>query len=155
MLCVRKTSIGRIAIGGDEERVTHLYLPKSVELLERFDRKETPVIREAFRQLELYLEGKLREFSLPLRPEGTPFMKRVWDELLKVPYGTTVSYKELAEASGNPKAARAVGTANAKNPIAIFIPCHRVINTGGKLGGYGGGLDLKKTLLELEARNRL
>jgi len=154
MLCVRKTSIGNIAIGGDEEYVTHLYLPRSTELIERFDGKETPVIGEAFRQLELYLEGKLKEFSLPLLADGTPFMKRVWSELVKVPYGTTTSYKELAEASGNPKAVRAVGTANAKNPIAIFIPCHRVINTGGALGGYGGGLDLKKTLLELEARNR-
>ena len=72
MLCVRKTSIGRIAIGGDEEFVTHLYLPRSTELIERFDAKETPVIREAFRQLELYLEGKLREFSLPLGPRGRP-----------------------------------------------------------------------------------
>ena len=154
MLCVRSTAIGRIAIEGDGDFITHLHLPSTTALLDGFTKRESPVVREAFRQLELYLDGKLREFDLPMRPEGTPFMKRVWSELVKVPYGATTSYKELAEASGNPKAVRAVGTANAKNPIAIFIPCHRVINTGGKLGGYGGGLDLKKTLLELEARNR-
>ena len=80
-------------------------------------------------------------------------MKRVWEKLLEVPYGTTSSYKELAIASGSPKAVRAVGMANARNPIAIVIPCHRIINTGGKLGGYGGGLELKKRLLDLEARH--
>jgi methylated-DNA-[protein]-cysteine S-methyltransferase len=152
MLFVRETSIGRIAIGGDTEYVTHLYLPRNTETLGHFDKKETPIIKEAFRQLELYLEGGLCEFTLPLKAEGTPFMKRVWEKLLEVPYGTTASYKDLAIASGNPKAVRAVGMANARNPIAIFIPCHRIINTGGKLGGYGGGLELKQRLLDLEAR---
>ncbi len=153
MLFVRETSIGRIAIGGDSEYVTHLYLPLNTEMLVHFDKKETPVVGEAFRQLELYLEGRLRDFSLPLKAEGTPFMKRVWEKLLEVPYGKTASYKEIAVAAGNPKAVRAVGMANARNPIAIFIPCHRIINTGGKLGGYGGGLELKQRLLDLEASN--
>lgn len=153
MLFVRETSIGPIAIGVDDTHVTHLHLPRSTAELTGFDEGETDLAREAFRQLELYLDGKLRVFDLPLRPEGTPFMKRVWEKLLEVPYGTTTSYKALAAVSGNPKAVRAVGMANARNPIAIFIPCHRVIGASGKLVGYGGGLDLKTRLIELEARN--
>jgi len=153
MIFVRETIIGPMAIGGDEEFVTHLYLPNSTAKLKNFDREETPLAREAFRQLELYLDGRLREFNLPLKPEGTPFLKRVWGKLLEVPYGKTASYKDIAIASGNPKATRAVGMANAKNPIAIIIPCHRIIGTNGKLVGFGGGLDLKSWLLELEARN--
>ncbi len=152
MLCVRDTAIGRIAIAGEEGFITHLHLPNSTALLDGFADKESPVISEAYRQLELYLNGRLKEFTLPMRPDGTSFMKRVWEELLKVPYGTVTTYKELAAAAGSPRAVRAVGTANARNPIAIFIPCHRVINTGGKLGGYGGGLDLKRRLLDLEER---
>ncbi|MDI9371045.1 MAG: methylated-DNA--[protein]-cysteine S-methyltransferase [Synergistaceae bacterium] len=153
MLCVRDTAIGRIAITGDGDYITHLHLPNKTELLGGFEKRESPVIREAYRQLELYLDGKLREFSLPLRAEGTVFMMKVWEELLKVPYGTVITYKELAAAAGRPRAVRAVGTANARNPIAIFIPCHRVINTGGKLGGFGGGLDLKRYLLDMEAKH--
>ena len=152
MLCVRSTAIGRIAIEGDGGFITRLHLPSTTALLDGFAKRESPVVREAFRQLELYLDGNLREFDLPMRPEGTSFMKRVWQELLKVPYGTVTTYKELACAVGSPRACRAVGTANARNPIAIFIPCHRVINTGGRLGGYGGGLDLKRALLDLESR---
>ncbi|MPM31131.1 Methylated-DNA--protein-cysteine methyltransferase, constitutive [bioreactor metagenome] len=112
-------------------------------------------MKEAFRQLELYLAGKLKRFDLPLKAEGTPFMKKVWEKLVEVPYGTTASYKDLAIASGNPKAVRAVGMANARNPIAIFIPCHRIIGTNGKLVGYGGGLELKTWLLDMEASHSL
>lgn len=153
MIFVRETVIGPIAIGGNNEFITHLYLPNSTAGLGHFDREETPPVREAFRQLELYFNGKLREFSLPLKPEGTPFLKRVWEKLMEVPYGKTASYKDLAIASGNPKATRAVGMANAKNPIAIIIPCHRIIGSNGKLVGFGGGLELKSWLLALEARN--
>ncbi|HDQ92609.1 MAG TPA: methylated-DNA--[protein]-cysteine S-methyltransferase [Synergistetes bacterium] len=153
MISVRETIIGRIGIEGDEVSITRLYLPNRAVELEHFDRDETPVVQEAFRQLEMYLDGRLREFSLPLRPEGTPFLKRVWEKLVEVPYGRTASYKELAIASGNPKATRAVGMANARNPIAIFIPCHRIIGTNGTLVGFGGGLELKSWLLALEARN--
>ena len=151
MFFIRKTPVGPIAIGGNENFITHLYLPRNTAKLTGFGEKETSVVSEAFRQLELYLDGRLRVFTLPLKAEGTPFMRRVWEELLEVPYGKTASYKDLAVASGNPKAVRAVGMANARNPIAIFIPCHRIIGSNGKLVGYGGGLELKTWLLDLEA----
>ena len=101
-------------------------------------------------EINLYLEGKLIEFSIPLFLQGTDFQIQVWNELLKIPYGETISYGELARRIGNPKAMRAVGAANGKNSIPIIIPCHRVINADGQLHGYGGGLWRKKKLLELE-----
>lgn len=153
MFFVRETPIGRFAIGVDEEYITHLCFPNSTARLKNFDRDETPLVREAFRQLEMYLDGRLQVFSLPLKPEGTPFLKRVWEKLLEIPYGKTASYKDIAIASGNPKATRAVGMANAKNPISIIIPCHRVIGSNGKLVGFGGGLEMKSWLLELEAQH--
>lgn len=110
----------------------------------------TPLIREAFRQLEAYFRGDLMVFSLPLAPAGTPFQRRVWEVLLTIPYGETASYGDVAAAAGNVKAARAVGMANNRNPVAIVIPCHRVIGADGRLVGYGGGLELKRRLLELE-----
>jgi O-6-methylguanine DNA methyltransferase len=109
-----------------------------------------PLIREAGRQLAEYFRGNLRRFDLPLELRGTPFQVRVWHGLLSIPYGETRSYSELANALGTPGAARAVGGANHANPVAIIVPCHRVINRGGGLGGYGGGLERKKFLLELE-----
>ncbi len=152
MLFFRETSIGRIGIEDTDDSIVSVYfetddVPKDVEL------GETPLIREAFDQLESYLAGSLTEFSLPLRPEGTPFMKDVWRKLCEVPYGLTASYQDIAIAVGNPRAVRAVGQANNRNPIPIFIPCHRIIGKSGKLVGYGGGLALKKKLLELEKRN--
>lgn len=111
---------------------------------------ETPLIRKAAEQLMEYLAGKRKAFDLPLEPEGTPFQKAVWKALTGIPYGKTRTYKDIAESIGNPKACRAVGMANNKNPIAILIPCHRVIGAGGKLVGYAGGLDIKKKLLDLE-----
>jgi O-6-methylguanine DNA methyltransferase len=104
------------------------------------------------RALERYFRGELRSFDLPLAPEGTPFQRRVWRALCRVPYGATVSYGELARRIGRPGASRAVGRANATNPISIVIPCHRVIGADGTLTGYGGGLGRKQRLLELEAR---
>lgn len=104
----------------------------------------------AFREISEYLAGSRREFDLPLAPEGTPFQKRVWDALRAIPYGETRSYRQIAEQIGNPKACRAVGMANNRNPIAILIPCHRVVGADGSLVGYAGGLEIKKRLLELE-----
>ncbi len=153
MLFRRETSIGPIAIGWDDAVITRLHLPRETAALTAFDEEETVVVREAYRKLELYLTGALREFRLPLKPEGTPFMMSVWDALLTVPYGKTASYRDIAEAVGRPKAVRAVGLANARNPIAIFIPCHRIIGANGKLVGFGGGLQLKQRLLDLEARH--
>lgn len=102
-------------------------------------------------ELERYFSGTLRRFSVPLVYPGTPFQSRVWGELLKIPYGETRTYEELARAVGSPAACRAVGTANGRNRIAILIPCHRVVNKGGALGGYGGGLWRKRRLLDLES----
>ena len=113
-----------------------------------------PLLAEAVRQLRAYFAGELREFQLPLDLTGTEFQKRVWRELLKIPYGETRSYAQLAEALESPNAVRAVGAANGANPIAIVVPCHRVIGAGGKLVGYGGGLELKRRLLDLERRDR-
>ena len=102
------------------------------------------------RQLEEYFAGKRRAFDVPLDLRGTDFQKRCWQELLKIPYGETRSYADIARAIGNPAAVRAVGLANGQNPIAIIVPCHRVIGSDGSLTGYGGGLEVKRRLLELE-----
>jgi methylated-DNA-[protein]-cysteine S-methyltransferase len=110
------------------------------------------LLSEAFRQLEAYLAGKLTVFSLPLAPAGTPFQRSVWKVLETIPYGKTWSYKDVAVRVGNPKATRAVGMANNRNPISIVVPCHRVIGADGSLVGYGGGLERKAWLLGLEAR---
>ena len=112
--------------------------------------QETPLLNEAFKQLGEYLTGKRRDFDLPLAPAGTPFQRKVWDALLQIPYGQTRSYRQIAEAVNSPKGFRAVGMANNRNPIAVFIPCHRVIGADGSMVGYGGGLDIKKHLLRLE-----
>ena len=105
---------------------------------------------ECVRQLDKYFAGKLRKFSLDLAPQGTLFQRVVWDALLQIPYGETRSYQDIAYAIGNPKAVRAVGNSNSRNPIAIIIPCHRVIGANGKLTGYAGGLAYKRALLDLE-----
>ncbi|MCL2077334.1 MAG: methylated-DNA--[protein]-cysteine S-methyltransferase [Oscillospiraceae bacterium] len=104
----------------------------------------------AARQLEEYFWGKRRCFDLPLRPCGTAFQQTVWNVLLSVPYGETRSYKQIAELTGNPRACRAVGMANNKNPLHIIIPCHRVVGSNGALIGYAGGLEIKERLLKLE-----
>ena len=113
--------------------------------------QETALIKEANRQLSEYLKGERQMFDLPLNPRGTDFQKRVWRALCDIPYGETRSYKQIAEAIGNPKAVRAVGMANNRNPITIVVPCHRVIGADGKLVGYGGGLEMKEFLLRLES----
>jgi len=109
------------------------------------------VLLEAARQLKAYFERKLKEFDLPLDPQGTGFQLRVWRALGAIPYGQTRSYREVAQSIGSPNAVRAVGAANGSNPIPIVVPCHRVIGANGKLVGYGGGLPLKRRLLELES----
>ena len=109
-----------------------------------------PMLLEAARQLRAYFAGQLREFQLPLDIEGTGFQKRVWGQVAAIPYGETRSYLQIAQALGSPGAVRAVGAANGANPVPIVVPCHRVIGAKGKLVGYGGGLGVKKRLLELE-----
>ncbi|HEV8628830.1 MAG TPA: methylated-DNA--[protein]-cysteine S-methyltransferase [Thermoanaerobaculia bacterium] len=109
-----------------------------------------PAMKRVRTELQDYFAGRRRDFSLPLAPRGTVFQRRVWAELCRIPYGATISYRELAARLGNPAACRAVARANATNPIAIVIPCHRVIGADGSLTGYGGGLDRKRWLLERE-----
>lgn len=110
-----------------------------------------PLLRETAAQLDAYFEGRLRTFELPLAPTGTEFQLQVWQGLREIPYNVTISYGELARRVGNPKAVRAVGLANGRNPISIIVPCHRVVGANGSLTGYGGGLDRKRFLLDLEA----
>jgi methylated-DNA-[protein]-cysteine S-methyltransferase len=118
--------------------------------VETFGDRDPEPFPEVIKQLNAYFEGELTEFTLPIHLEGTPFQRTVWAELLKIPYGETRSYGQLALALGKPGASRAVGLANGKNPISIVVPCHRVIGSGGSLTGYGGGLGRKQRLLALE-----
>jgi methylated-DNA-[protein]-cysteine S-methyltransferase len=114
--------------------------------------EDSTPLRSAIDQLHAYFAGDLETFDLKLVPEGTPFQLSVWRNLSDIPFGQTISYGELAQRIGNPKASRAVGLANGSNPIPIVIPCHRVIGSNGKLTGYGGGLPIKEKLLALERR---
>ncbi len=124
---------------------------KSIQLRAVTDRKPTSQLgRQVAQELLEYFSGSRKRFTFPMKPEGTPFDLAVWERLRAIPYGQTRSYGEVAASLGKPGAARAVGGANHRNPIPIAIPCHRVIAAGGKLGGYGGGLDLKRNLLALE-----
>ena len=146
------TKIGKVTIVEKEGYITNIYfnldkLPK--EAIE----KETDLIKETILQINLYLVGKIEYINVPIKLEGTEFQKLVWNELKKVPYGTTCTYKDIAAKIGNYKACRAVGNANNKNKIPIIIPCHRVIGTNGKLVGYAGGLDIKEKLLSIEENN--
>lgn len=117
--------------------------------------KQIQILATAAQQIEEYLAGKRTRFELPLAPEGTDFQQRVWQELMKIPYGKTFSYSDIAHNLKNEKAVRAVGTANGKNPLCLIVPCHRVIAANGSLGGYSGGLEIKKKLLDLERSSML
>jgi methylated-DNA-[protein]-cysteine S-methyltransferase len=112
---------------------------------------DMPVLAEAARQLAQHFAGERTDFDLPLAPAGTAFQRRVWDELRRIPYGTTTTYGEVAARLGDPRCVRAVGLANGRNPIAVVVPCHRVIGSDGKLRGYAGGVERKQRLLALES----
>lgn len=129
----------------DTERQIKRYIGAGYEI------GTSAVIEQAITQLDEYFSGRRTDFKLPLEIIGTDFQRAVRNELLNIPYGTTISYAELARRTGNPKAVRAVAAANASNPLSIFVPCHRVIGSDRQLTGYGGGLHVKKFLLELEA----
>jgi len=144
-----KTTIGKLGIADDGKGISNIFfnendIPKDVII------KETEIIRECINQINEYFMGDRKEFNLPLSIKGTEFQKKVWKALTEIPYGETRSYKEIAEMVNSPKAYRAVGMANNKNPLSIIIPCHRVIGSNGKLVGYGGGIDIKIKLLDLE-----
>jgi methylated-DNA-[protein]-cysteine S-methyltransferase len=150
---VTPTPVGHMLVVGDSEWLHFVGLPGSFEESAMDpDRRGSPdSVDEAVQQIDAYFDHQLREFSLPLQPSGTEFQQRVWFALADIGYGTTESYGQLASRVGNPKACRAVGLANGRNPIPLVLPCHRVIGSNGSLTGYGGGLDLKKWLLDHEA----
>lgn len=144
--------VGKIGIAEEGGRITELCFMDGDQVPQEAEPAETALLREAAAQLDAYFQGSRRAFELPLAPRGTAFARRVWEELLRIPYGETRSYGQIAERIGAPKAARAVGSANHRNPISIVIPCHRVIGSDGRLIGYGGGLDKKEFLLALEQK---
>jgi len=148
-----ETKFGAITIVSDGSAITAVWL-KEVSVTGAKN-EASPIIGLAARQLEEYFAGKRRQFDVPVSPHGTVFQQAVWKELLAIPYGETRSYKQVAQGIGNPDACRAVGMANNRNPISIIIPCHRVIGSNGALVGYGGGIDMKRRLLDLEKRNSL
>ena len=142
------TPIGDIAIVEEDGAISQVFFCADPTVLGQI--AETDLIKKAAEQLDEYFKGRRKAFDLPLAPQGTPFQQSVWNALLKIKFGETRSYKEIAEQIGNPKAVRAVGMANNRNPISIIIPCHRVIGSDGSIVGYGGGLSIKQYLLELE-----
>jgi methylated-DNA-[protein]-cysteine S-methyltransferase len=147
------SAIGPLTIVGDGDAVTriHMHDQRHQAPLPPGAVRDDAALAEPRRQLDEYLAGERNAFDLPLRPHGSPFQLAVWEALCQIPYGETISYGELADRVGRPGAARAVGLANGRNPIAIVVPCHRVIGASGSLTGYGGGLERKRFLLELEA----
>ena len=147
-----ESPVGRLLLVADELGLRQLLFAegRTPPRLEGSWSEGGACLREPIRQMEAFFAGERRRFDLPLKPEGTGFQQRVWSALQEIPFGETVSYGELALRVGNPAASRAVGLANGSNPIAIIIPCHRVIGTNGKLTGYGGGLEKKRWLLDFE-----
>lgn len=147
--CVTASPVGPLRLGEDERGICSLeYLDAGAPL--RPAPPESRWLAQAVRELEEYFAGERRAFTVPLSPEGTAFQKRVWAELRRIPWGETRSYGQIAAAIGQPGAARAVGMANNRNRLPIFIPCHRVVGADGSLVGYSDGLAIKRLLLELE-----
>jgi len=141
---------GNIIIESDGKAITGIKTESNVKST---GKKEASTLTDiAAMQLREYFAGKRKKFDVPIDPQGTEFQRSVWKALQAIPYGKTRSYKQIAQAIGNPKACRAVGMANNKNPIWIIIPCHRVIGADGELVGYGGGIEMKKRLLSIEKR---
>ncbi len=143
------TKIGKIGIAEENGSITNLYFSEAMADAKAI-LEETVILKKTSQQLQEYFAGKRKVFDLPLAPKGTEFQQKVWRALKEIPFGETRSYGEIAKRIGQPKASRAVGGANNKNPLPIFIPCHRVIGANGKLVGYAGGLEVKKTLLNVE-----
>jgi methylated-DNA-[protein]-cysteine S-methyltransferase len=150
-----ESPVGQLLLAGRQSGLTWIGFIQGQDIAPRDGwRAAKAPFREAIRQLTAYFEGRLRAFDLPLAPEGTPFQLAVWNALREIPYGQTVSYAEMARRMGRPRAVRAVGAANGRNPLPIVIPCHRLIGSDGRLTGYGGGLHVKEALLALERRGK-
>jgi methylated-DNA-[protein]-cysteine S-methyltransferase len=161
---LHQTEIGELLLGSFDDRLCLLGFgdrktKRAVDdrikkkLHAQFVEQNDAVLEKTRKQVDEYLNGNREEFDIPLLMVGTEFQRRVWRELIKVPYGATSTYGQIAEEIGSPRAVRAVGNANRANPISIIVPCHRVIGSNGGLVGYGGGLSVKKRLLELERSN--
>jgi methylated-DNA-[protein]-cysteine S-methyltransferase len=143
------TPIGTLVLESEGDVLIGIWLPPHSLIPRGTLNDAPPVVKDTVTQLEEYFAGERTEFDVPMEMDGTPFQKDVWAELSRIPYGTTISYGELARRVGRPKGPRAVGQANGKNPIPIIVPCHRVLASNG-IGGYGGGLPMKRTLLAVE-----
>jgi methylated-DNA-[protein]-cysteine S-methyltransferase len=148
--------VGELLLVGDERalRGLHMQEGRTASAVRPDWKRDHEAFRNACTQLDEYFEGNRASFDLPLELEGTPFQRRVWRALREIPYGETVSYGALARRIGRPESSRAVGAANGRNPISLIVPCHRVVGSDGELTGYGGGIERKRLLLDLEARGR-
>lgn len=144
---------GKYNIVEKDESIVGIYEDEFEKNID-YKEKETELIKKTYMEIEEYLNGNRKKFSVKISPEGTEFQKKVWEELIKIPYGETRTYKDIAKNIENEKAYRAVGNANNKNPILIIIPCHRVIGSSGDMTGYRLGIDMKKDLLEMENKNK-
>ena len=144
---IRETKFGKIGLTEANGAIVRLWLPS--EITGQSEDSATPLIEKAFRELDEYFKGTRHTFTIPMAPVGTPFMLAAWQALIDIPYGQTATYGEIAKRIGHPGAARAVGMACSRNPLALFVPCHRVVATNG-LGGFREGLPMKKELLALE-----
>lgn len=149
---VLDTHFGPLRVAGMTTGLTFVGFTEADQLprRERDRQGDTRLLMEATQQLREYFEGRRQHFTLPVAPAGTPFQQRVWRELQKIPWGTTTTYRDIAQRIGRPTAVRAVGSANGRNPVAIVIPCHRVIGSDGSLTGYAGGIATKRRLLQHE-----
>jgi len=150
--CYHDTPIGRLLLVGTSTALEELHFPNSKKPRQPSPdwQEEKEPFSKVIEQLDQFFAGKRKSFDIPLHPEGTVFQKKVWQALRGIPFGKTASYSEIAATIGNPKGCRAVGLANARNPIPIIIPCHRVIAKSGSLSGFGGGVETKRYLLDLE-----
>lgn len=149
---ILQTALGKLFLIADDEVLRAVCFGAISPKFAKAVARETTLLEQAALQIEEYLQGKRKNFSLPIALQGTDFQQKVWQELLNIPYGETRSYKQIAEKIGCPKGYRAVGMANNKNPIAIIVPCHRVIGQNKKLVGYAGGVGIKEKLLKLEEK---
>lgn len=145
---IYRTKIGNLAIYSNSNFITNICF--NANKINSAEEKETKIIKQTFKEIKEYMEGKRKTFTIPIKPEGTDFQKKVWKALQSIPYGKICSYKDIAQKISCPNGCRAIGLANSKNPIPIIIPCHRVINANGKIGGFSGGLPIKIKLLEIE-----
>jgi methylated-DNA-[protein]-cysteine S-methyltransferase len=147
---VYESPIGPLTLASNGEAITQLEFENARYVQTQHPRGADKLLAHAMRELDAYFAGKLKAFTVPVAPHGTPFQRKAWAALQKIPYGATRTYGQQAAAIGSPAASRAVGAANGRNPIAVIIPCHRVIGSGGSLTGFGGGIERKRFLLDLE-----